>query len=197
VDVIPLGTFNQVPVPSVPIEDRPTDIFFAGSVEHRASLRHRLGSPKTLARREMVAAVDRLARRRPGLRVDLRTTAGFAASEAASAAEYSLALMNSRICLAPRGTSVETFRVFEGLRFGCVVVAERLPRHWFYAGGPVVQLDRWNDLEEAVRPMLDDPAELRRCHEAALGWWNDRCSEPAVGRFIADRLNALVDDDGT
>jgi hypothetical protein len=196
VDIIPLGTFNQLDVPSVPIEERPTDLFFAGSVEHEASVRHRLGSPKTLARREMVSAVEELGRRRPNLRVDLRLTAGFEASKAESPAEYSQALMNARVCLAPRGTSVESFRVFEGLRCGCVVVAERLPDHWFYAGSPILQVDRWRDLEEAIRPVLDDPAELRRRHALTLAWWHDRCSEPAIGRFLAERLNALVDGRG-
>jgi hypothetical protein len=190
VPVIPLGTFNLLDLPLIPIAERPTDVFFAGSVEHQPSLRHRLGSPKTRARREMVAALERLGRRRPGLRVDLRLTPGFDASAAGPPADYSRALMNARICLAPRGTSVETFRVFEGLRFGCVVVGERLPSHWFYRGGPVIQLDRWNELERALGPLLDDPAELRRRHEQALAWWRDNCSEAAVGRFLAEHLNA-------
>ena len=64
VATIPLGTYNQLELPVVPIEERRTDIFFAGSVEHGGSLRHRLGSPKTRARREMLAVVRRMARRR-------------------------------------------------------------------------------------------------------------------------------------
>jgi hypothetical protein len=192
VSVIPLGTFNLLDLPLIPIDDRPTDVFFAGSVEHRASVRHRLGSPKTRARTEMLAAVERLRRHRPDRHVDLRVTSGFTASEAASPMEYSRALMNSRICLAPRGTSRETFRIFEGLRCGCVVVGERLPRHWFYRGGPVVELDRWNDLDDAIGPLLDDPAEVRRQHARALAWWRDHCSEAAVGRFIAERVNGAT-----
>jgi hypothetical protein len=188
--VIPLGTYNQVDLPVLPIAQRPTDIFFAGSVEHHPTLRHRLASPKTRARREMLAAAARLAARRPGLRLDLRLTPGFDASVAASAEAYSRALMDARACLAPRGTSVETFRVFEGLRAGCVVVAERLPRHWFYDGAPLLQVDRWADLERVLLPVLDSPGELERRHSAALESWRARCSPAAVGSFIAERLNA-------
>jgi hypothetical protein len=99
-------------------------------------------------------------------------------------------MMSSRICLAPRGTSVETFRLFEGLRCGCVVACDPLPRRWFYTGGPFVEVTRWSELERALAPLLDDPAALARAQAASLAWWNERCSEAAVGRFLAERLNA-------
>jgi hypothetical protein len=191
VAVIPLGTFNQVDLPVVPIEERPTDLFFAGSVEHRASVRG-LISPKAQARREMLAATRSLGRSRPELRVELRVTHSFEASAAASPLAYSKALMDARVCLAPRGTSVETFRVLQGLRAGCVVVTECLPRHPFYAGAPVVALESWRRLGERIAPVLDDPGELRRRHEQTLAWWQARCSERAVGVFLAERLNALA-----
>lgn len=182
---IPLGTFNQLEVDWQPPARRPIDIFFAGSVEHRDV------SPKTRARHEMLASVRRLMADRPQLRVDIRLTADFAASEHASAQEYSQALMSSRICLAPRGTSVETFRLLEGLRCGCVVVCDRLPPRWFYAGGPFVQLARWSALGRALAPFLDAPNALARAHEESLQWWHERCSPNAVGRFLAQRLNQL------
>jgi hypothetical protein len=188
VTTIPLGTYNQLDLPVVPIEQRSTDLFFAGSVEHKASLRHRLG-PKSLTRHDMLTAVRRLAEQRPGLRLDLRLTPDFGASAAAAPGDLSRGLMDSKVCLAPRGTSVETFRLFEGLRAGCVVVAGRLPPHPFYAGAPVIQLDRWSELDRALPPVLDLPAELRRLHGEALAWWRDHCSEEAVGRFLAEKLN--------
>jgi hypothetical protein len=191
VTTIPLGTYNQLDLPIVPIEQRPTDLFFAGSVEHKASLRHRLG-PKTLTRRDMLAAVQRLARHRPDLRLDVRLTPDFGTSAAAPPGDLSRGLMDSKVCLAPRGTSVETFRLFEGLRAGCVVVGGRLPPHPFYAGAPVIQVDRWSELDQALLPVLDQPAELRRRHADALSWWRERCSEDAVGRFLAERLNLLA-----
>jgi hypothetical protein len=186
VPVIPLGTFNQVELPLVAIDERPTDVFFAGSVEHRTSLRDRL-SPKARSRGEMLRAVRRLRDRRPDLRLNLQVTHGFEASASASASEYSRALMDSRVCLAPRGTSPETFRVFEGLRAGCVVVTEHLPRHPFYAGAPLIQLNRWRALDELA--LFDDPAEIRRLHLRALAWWREHCSEAAVGSYMAARLN--------
>lgn len=188
---VPLGTFNQLELPIVPFEDRPSDLFFAGSVEHESAAAERFLSPKALSRRDMLAAVERLATSRPDLRIDVRLTPHFHGSESASATEYSRDMMAARICLAPRGTSVETFRLLEGLRCGCVVVSPRLPRHWFYAGSPLLQLDRWRDLEATVAPLLEDRTALRLAHERALAWWREYCSEAAVGRFLAERLNDL------
>jgi hypothetical protein len=188
---IPIGTYNQIELPVVPIGERETDLFFAGSVEHDHSLHHRLLSPKTHARRDMLAAVERLSASRPGLRTDLRVTSSFGASAAAAPSDYSRSLMNARVCLAPRGTSLETFRVFEGLRAGCLVVGDRLPPHPFYTGAPLIQLDRWDQLAAALPELLDDPHRLERGHAAALAWWRERCSEEALGRSLAERLNAL------
>jgi hypothetical protein len=189
---IPLGTFNQVHLPVPPMRERTVDLAFAGSVEHSGSWRQRMASPKVQARREMLAAVRALGARRPSLRVDLRVTGSFKASEATSPAEYSASLVAARICLAPRGTSAETFRVLEGLRAGCIVIADRLPRRAFYDGSPVIQLDRWDRLAEVVEPLLADPAELARRQAAGLVWWRERCSEEAVGAALARRLNALT-----
>lgn len=192
---IPLGTYNQLELPAVPFEERRTDLFFAGSVGHEGPLGNRPWMPKVRARREMLSALDALGARRPELRLDVRLTAGFEDSRRRSAAEYSEGLMDSRVCLAPRGTSLETFRVFEGLRCGCLVVVERLPPHWFYAGAPVLRVDRWRRLSEALAPFAQPEVRLR-WHEAALEWWQTRCSEAAVGRFVADRLNALTAGEG-
>ncbi len=191
VSTVPLGTFNQLELPVIAPAERPNDLFFAGSVEHHGSFSHRLLSAKVRSRREMLAAVERLAGSRSDLRIDLRLTHGFKASERASSSSYSEGLMAARICLAPRGTSVETYRLLEGLRYGCLVISERLPRHWFYEHAPFRQLDRWEDLQAAVSPVLDDPAALQRAHAEALEWWRRCCSEAAVGRFLADRLNGL------
>jgi hypothetical protein len=188
---IPLGTYNQVDLPVVPIEQRPVDLFFAGSVEHGPGLRHRLRSPKARTRRAMLQAVERLQATRPELRADMRVTPSFDASVARSAAENSQGLMDAKVCLAPRGTSVETWRLFEGLRAGCVVIGDRLPPHPFYAGAPVLQLDRWDQLERMLEPVLDGSGELQRMHLESLAWWRDHCSEQALGRFLAQRLNEL------
>lgn len=187
---IPPGTLNQLDLPVTDVAARDTDVFFAGSVEH-GTARQRIGSAKVRSRQEMLTAVSALQRERPGLRSEIRLTARFQESIDAAPEAYSRGLMNARICLAPRGTSAETFRILEGLRCGCVVVCERLPRRWFYAGAPLVRLQRWRDLARLLGPLLDDPARLANHHRRALAWWQARCSEAAIGRYMATCLNDL------
>jgi hypothetical protein len=185
---IPVGTFNQLDLPVRGIAERSTDVFFAGSVQHRGAA-HRLTAPKERARREMLAAAGQLERRRPQLRLDLRLTQDFTGSASSSAEQYSRALMDSKVCLAPRGTSLETFRVFEGLRYGCVVVSEHLPKRWYYDGAPILRLRRWSELERVLWPVISEPAVLERWHRRTLEWWRERCSEVALGGYMAACLN--------
>ncbi len=191
---LPLGYYNQLDLEPVPFARRPTAVVFAGSVDVPQRARRGLGRalrpPRVVARSQMLAALEDFRRAHPDQEVDVGITAGFSSVRRDAAREYSQRLMNARICLAPRGGSVETFRFFEALRYGCVVVGERLPPTWFYTGAPMVTLDDWRTLPELLEEMLcGDPAALARRHAAALAWWQERCSEEAVAAYMAERLN--------
>lgn len=203
---IPLGYANQDPLPIRPILDRPNDVHFAGSVFHRPaaqlSPRRWLGTPKSRSREEMVAALKTLQARRPDFAVDLRLTEVFAPhavtrgtsdqNEMMDARQYAQAIMDAKVCLVPRGTSMETFRYFEALRFGCIVICEALPDRWFYNGSPAVQVERWSELPDLLEALLDAPARMEELHAAGLAWWEERCSEDAVGRYMADEVERLL-----
>jgi hypothetical protein len=177
---IPLGLVRPLPLPDPPPPaSRPIDVSFAGSVEE---VHRRLPSAKVLSRRRMLAALPR------AIRSEIRVTESFGASIEQSPDEYAAALVATKVLLAPRGGSVETFRFYEGMLAGCVVVTEPLPPFWFYAGSPAVTVRDWGDLPDVLEKLLGDPEELQRRHEASLAWWRDRLSPAAVGRYIAERL---------
>ncbi|WP_263353004.1 hypothetical protein [Acidicapsa acidisoli] len=102
--------------------------------------------------------------------------------------------MDSKICLAPRGTVLDSFRFFEGLRAGCLVVCEHLTDEWFYDGAPVLRIKDWSDLPRVVEPYLYDNASLEEARLRSLGWWRDKCGEKAVGRVMAEYLVKAGDD---
>jgi hypothetical protein len=88
----------------------------------------------------------------------------------------------------------DTFRFFEGLRAGCLVVCETLTSEWFYKGAPVIQIDDWSSFAEAIRPYLSDAAALEQARLRSLDWWERKCSENAVGGAMADYLvNVFLD----
>jgi Glycosyl transferases group 1 len=176
---IPLGLVRPLDVQLRPMADRDLDVAFMGSVEedHR-----RLPSAKVISRRRMVAALP------PGAHV--RATQSFGASIDAGAVVYADELGRTKILLAPRGGSVETFRFCEGMLAGCVVVTEPLPPFPFYAGAPAVVVGDWQELPRALDRLLADPGALAQRGEAARRWWDDRLSPQAVGRYMAQRLPA-------
>jgi hypothetical protein len=191
---IPLGYHNQVELPLEDIRSRSTDVSFAGSVRHEETaalgIRGRIGTPKTRSREAMLASLRAFADKRPGLRISINETAGFVASHSGGAEAYSRSLMSTKICLVPRGNSVETFRLFEALRAGCVVVHEPLPPHWFYQSLPGIALRDWRRLPRVLDDLLADESRLVQLHAAGRRWWDTVASEAAVGAFMADRLNA-------
>ena len=193
--LLPVGTFNQVDLPLKPFDERRTDVFFAGSVSHHREtppLKDRI-APKVLSRSAMADSAGRLARARPDLAVEVVDTGAFKESMSAPGLAYSEALMDARIALVPRGVIADTFRFWQALRAGCVVVTDTLPRgSRLYDGAPVVRVGRWEELEVVVPELLADPARLRDLHERSVGWWATRGAPAAVGAHMAARLDALA-----
>ncbi len=192
---IPLGYYNQLNLPIKNIECRRYDVFFAGSLVHGAypfwSIKYWLREPKRLSRQRMISIVNRIEKKNPDFKFELSLMPDFKTSSLSDAKSYSEKLMNAKICLVPRGTSYETFRFFEALRYGCIVVTEALPSRWFYEGSPAIQITDWNELETILEKLLKDQNLMQEKHEESLNWWKNRCSEAVVGEYMAEKLNSL------
>jgi len=118
-------------------------------------------------------------------------TASFDESTLTSAGDrYTETMADTKIALVPRGSSPETYRFFEAMRQGCVVISDRLPPHWFYVGCPAIQIDDWNDLEAQVKALSADPERLADLHRRSLAWWDEKLCERAVAEMIASCLES-------
>lgn len=192
---IPLGYYNQLDFPIKDIRSRRYDVSFAGSVVHESypvwSVKRWLDTPKSASRKKMIAALDKIKKEHPEFRVKLSITSGFEAAWSADASSYSQEMMDTKICLVPRGATLETFRFFEALRYGCVVITEALPSRWFYDGSPAVRVKNWTDLQWTLKKLIGDERLMQRKHQESLEWWRNKCSEAAVGTYIAEKLNSL------
>jgi hypothetical protein len=191
---IPLGTANQEIVPFRDFGVRSTMLFFAGSVTHGAYLPSRgnalkdILSPKRATRVAMIRNLGVVADRHPDLRVDVLVASGYTEAIHSDGHDYSNQLMDAKISLVPRGACPQTFRFFQAMRAGCVVITDVVPSQRFFAGAPAIRLKSWNDLGATVDSLLADSDALNRYSQEALDWWSKYCSEQAVGQYIAATL---------
>jgi len=196
---IPLGYHSQKELPLVPMRERTLDSFFSGDVRShftRNDYRYWTSTSKILARQQLWRALEQLPTSLSGadgawkiLRNEITTET--AAADPAAFGGYSERMQQSRICLAPRGSVAETFRLFEGLRSGCLVMTNRLPPVPFLAGAPVVYVDHWKQLPALLRKYARDFDALEQASRASRRWWDEHCSEAVIGKQIADALNQL------
>ena len=101
---------------------------------------------------------------------------------------YADILARSKISLVPRGTCYDTYRFFESLKAGCVVICEPLPDLWFYQGHPGVTITDWRDLPRLLDQLLGDPQLLEYKSRQAIQFYNERCAEEAVAKRMVDFL---------
>jgi hypothetical protein len=180
-------------LPVKPIRERPYHCFFAGQfqTEPARGLASLQESPKQIARRAMVKAMLALRESDPRFRLDLTVLgSSIYGQDTSNQRTYSERMMDSKICLAPRGSVIDTWRFFEGLKSGCLVVCEPLPEEYYYRGAPVIQIDSWSELEKAIAPFLDDEEALEQWSARSLEFWNNVCGEEAIGRRVAEFIAA-------
>lgn len=186
---IPWGSASLVEVPIKPMRERTRNYYFSGGTAFSANFGYRrfMSSPKQATRESLVEAVAEMERKHPELTADqaIQVHAHMWTGHMSDMEQYAQRLMNSKICLAPRGSVADTWRFFEGLKSGCVVITNPLPDEWYYQGAPAIQLDEWGELEQTVVPLLKDEPRLEELHALALKYWDEVCGEKSLGRFLA------------
>ena len=189
--VVPMGFGFPTEVRPLAFEQRPLLISFLGSVARPDGgkwLRKLIGTPKAYCRGVIVDVLRGMQRHYGADRVHLKLSEGFQESVKDAGRVYFDELARTTFCLAPRGTTHETWRLCDGLRFGCIVIADRLPRHPFYEGSPIIQIDDWRDLPALLAGLLKDPARMRDLHERGLRYWRDVMCEDALAARYAKAL---------
>lgn len=109
-----------------------------------------------------------------------------------NAQEYSKVIYDSQIVLCPGGfLKNETYRHFESMRAGCVIISEKLPDTYLYKDSPIIQVNSWKEGVEVTKSLLDNPAKLKQHHEAILNWWDTVCNEASTAKQVFDKLKML------
>ena len=191
-----MGYYKHEKVAFQAINDRPIDVHFAGSI-YASSEKYKnplakffkalITSPRNYARQKLVAVLTEIQGKYPRFSITNRCFNGFA--KGLNRYEYSLEMMHTKICLAPRGSSLETYRLFEAMRSGCIVIADIQPQKWYYDTVPAIFVEDWSELENIVTSLLDDPNQLKTLSDQSLLWWQHEASPSAVASYIYDGLN--------
>lgn len=164
-------------LPNKPIKSRPIDVFFSG---HMAS---------TNRRHYMMPVVNFFTELKERPKLDFNITRGF--NMGLSSEEYSQKLHDSKIVICPAGNcSMETFRHYEAMRSGAVVVSPKLPETKIYKGAAICQVDNWEEnVGQAIMDLLSDLDMLQLCQDRQQKEYNERFSAKAVAKYINELLS--------
>jgi len=189
---LPLGYHSQVEIPQKSMAERKLDISFAGNIKHPVpvtSYRYWLSTSKFLTRTQLYQELEYL-KETGRWNIYLQESH---ASQFAGAAEvnqtYSELMMDTRICVSPRGSIAETFRSYEGLRAGCLVVGNRVPKSSFLASAPILVVDHWKELESILDQYARDTDFLEEARSRSLDFWNTHLTPWRLARMVSAQLN--------
>lgn len=96
-----------------------------------------------------------------------------------------------RSCFAPvpPGISPITFRLFEALRAGCVVVTGPLPPYPYLRELPALRVaDDWKAFAPKVLTAFKDPGRMQQLQRESLAYYQRVCSAEGVARQIASTI---------
>lgn len=82
----------------------------------------------------------------------------------------------------------ETFRYYESIKMGCIVVSPKMPANALYQPDPGFQVEDINDvgrLAEVLSSILQRRAEYDVLQQRSLAAWDERYSPKAMAEAIA------------
>jgi len=103
--------------------------------------------------------------------------------------DYNFILKNTKIALCPKGwVNTETFRLYESMKWGCVVISEELPDRSYYKGIPIIKVKDWNEGIEIANRLINDTNELEKLSNKNIQYYKDNLSPEATADLIIKKL---------
>jgi hypothetical protein len=176
---IPLGCLGNVPEqPCVSLSERCIDVFFSGQMlPARERFAQELAQVLKYFKPQTAAVMSVWTGRfRSGL----------------TAPDYARYLAQARVALIPRGNSLVTYRLFEAMRAGCILVCEAQRPAWFLQHCPqIVMPPDWNHLLEVLRELWERPELMQEMHQQTRACYDHYCRPEAVADYILKELSPL------
>lgn len=104
--------------------------------------------------------------------------------------EYYSRLYNSKVAFCPPGNiSAETYRMYEAMMCGCVVVGPKLPDTAIYRNIPIVQVqDFGSNGAKTILDILSDDTTLQEIQNKTIEFFNNTYSAKAVSQYIFNKI---------
>lgn len=204
----PLGYVADVPhVKKIPIESRAIDVFFSGNLNAcRVQLYQALHPfyrffPKfhIYLSRALIYLLKKF-----GLLEKIRMSFGSIFGNSScivftcnfktgfNPIDYGASLDSSKIVLCPKGfVNTETFRHYEAMRAGAIVISEELPDTYFYRNAPFIIVKNWVEGIKKAKEILLDPQKQKDLSLKHLNHYEMVCSEKATAVYVSKILNRL------
>ena len=102
---------------------------------------------------------------------------------------YQYFLQHSKVVLCPRGwVNSETFRLYEAMRYGCVVISEELPDRTYYKDIPTIQVKNWKDGLDIANKLIKNPNKLEEFGTTNKKFYESHLSPKATAEIIFNKL---------
>lgn len=177
---LPLGyKYNNrhVSNENLPIINRPFDVFFSG---HMSPFPHREDY--------ISSVIDFFNNLKPKDKpnIDINITEGF--NMGIDGEIYSKSMHRAKIAICPPvNVSMETFRHYEAMRSGTIVVSPKLPETKIYKDSYICQVDDWhNDAGHVIMDLLKDLDMLQLVQDKQNDDYINRYSPQAIAKYITD-----------
>ena len=175
----PLGYNNKhKKLPYKPIKSRPIDVFFAGHIASVNRLHY------------MRWVIEYFQELKPEERPNYEFAISKGFNLGLNGQEYSQKLHDAKLVICPAGNvSMETFRHYEAMRSGAVVVSPRLPQTKIYKDAAICQVDKWEyQVGDTIMDLLSDIDMLQLCQERQQQTYNNRFTVKSVAKYINELL---------
>jgi hypothetical protein len=103
--------------------------------------------------------------------------------------DFNFILKNTKIILCPKGwVNTETFRLYESMKWGCVVISEELPERSYYKDIPIIKVSDWKEGVQIANEMINNTKLLEEMSNKNIQYYNDNLSPKAAANLIIDKL---------
>lgn len=106
------------------------------------------------------------------------------------AEKYSEIMSETKIALVPCGSaSLDTFRFYEAMSCGCVVLSVKQNNYEFMKNSPHLQVPTWNtDIVQKYIQRLINSATLQQLSDKSRQFWETNLSPNAAAKFIINKI---------